>query len=149
MLTDFHGRANQSFVLWEQSISLKAWTLSVVPYFSLSPRRVALSCVGWFSQVLAFRSLYYPWGKMGDYSWSILFSTCTISLSSLARCVRLLKLQIATFKRVKWSWNTVYSFNFWRSLVNREVSLIIPSVIQCGHGIIAFMVISLNFHEFI
>ena len=30
--------------------------------------RVAFSRVGWFSQALAFRSLYYPWGKMGDYS---------------------------------------------------------------------------------
>ena len=24
-----------------------------------------LSCVGWFSRALAFRSLYYPWAKMG------------------------------------------------------------------------------------
>ena len=70
MLTDFHGRANHSFALWEQRISSKAWALSVVPHFSLSPPRVAFSCVGWFSQALAFPSLYYPWGKMGDYSWS-------------------------------------------------------------------------------
>ena len=65
-LTDvdnFHGRANQSFVLWEQCISSKAWALSVVPHFSLSPPRVAFSCMGWFSH-----SLYYPWGKMGDHS---------------------------------------------------------------------------------
>ena len=34
----------------------KAWALSVVPHFSLSPPRVA------------FRSLFYPWGKIGDYS---------------------------------------------------------------------------------
>ena len=46
----------------------KAWALSVVPHFSLSPPRVALSRVGWFSRALAIRSLYYPWGKMGDYS---------------------------------------------------------------------------------
>ena len=26
------------------------------------------SLFGWFSRALAFRSLYYPWGKMGDYS---------------------------------------------------------------------------------
>ena len=26
------------------------------------------SRVGWFSRALVFRSLYYPWGKMGDYS---------------------------------------------------------------------------------
>ena len=58
--------------------------LRVVPYFSSrivegakrerawkSPhsrkarRVVASSRVGWFSRVLAFRSLYYPWGKMG------------------------------------------------------------------------------------
>ena len=68
MLTDFHGRANQSFALWEQRISSKAWALSVVPHFSLSPPRVAFSRVGWFSRALAFRSLYYPWWKMGDYS---------------------------------------------------------------------------------
>ena len=30
--------------------------------------RVAYSRVGWFSRALAFHSLYYPWGKMGDYS---------------------------------------------------------------------------------
>ena len=36
--------------------------------FFLSPPRVAFSRVGWFSRSLAFRSLYYPWGKMGDYS---------------------------------------------------------------------------------
>ena len=29
---------------------------------------VAFSCVGWFSRSFAFRLLYYPWGKMGDYS---------------------------------------------------------------------------------
>ena len=38
------------------------------PHFSLSPPRVAFSRVGWFSRALAFCSLYYPWGKMGDYS---------------------------------------------------------------------------------
>ena len=27
-----------------------------------------LSRVSWFSRALAFRSFYYPWGKMGDYS---------------------------------------------------------------------------------
>ena len=44
----------------------KAWTLSVVPHFSLSLSAVSrLSRVGWFSPALAFRSLYYPWGKMG------------------------------------------------------------------------------------
>ena len=55
--------------------------LRVVPHFSsgilertklervsLSPPRVAFSRVGWFSRPLAFRSLYYPWGEMGDYS---------------------------------------------------------------------------------
>ena len=46
----------------------KAWALSVVPHFSLSPPRVAFSRVGWFSRALAFRSLYYLWGKMRNYS---------------------------------------------------------------------------------
>ena len=45
----------------------KAWTLSAVPHFSLSPPRVAFSRVEWFSRALEFRSLYYPWGKMGDF----------------------------------------------------------------------------------
>ena len=39
-----------------------------LPHFSLSPPRVAFSRVGWFSRALEFRSLYYPWGKMGDCS---------------------------------------------------------------------------------
>ena len=66
MLTDCHGRANQSYALWEQRISSKAWALSVlvVPHFFLSPRAASrLSSVGWFSRTLALRSLYYPWGK--------------------------------------------------------------------------------------
>ena len=33
-------------------------------HFSLSPPRVAFSRVGWFSRALAFRSPYYPWGKL-------------------------------------------------------------------------------------
>ena len=40
------------------------------PHSSLSPPHVAFSLVGWFSRMLAFRLLYYPWGKMGDYSLS-------------------------------------------------------------------------------
>ena len=31
--------------------------------------RVAFPRVGWFPRALAFRSLYYPWGKMGDYNY--------------------------------------------------------------------------------
>ena len=37
----------------------------------LSLPRVAFSRVGWFSRALAFSTLYYLWGKMGDYSQSI------------------------------------------------------------------------------
>ena len=43
MLTDSHGRANQSYALWEQRISSKAWAFSVLvvpPFFSLSSHRV-------------------------------------------------------------------------------------------------------------
>ena len=43
----------------------KAWALSVVSYFSLSPEHLALSHLGWFSHVLTFCSLFYPWEKMG------------------------------------------------------------------------------------
>ena len=55
--------------------------LRVVPYFFSgiikqakrerawkSPHARKATRVGWFSRALAFRSLYYPWGKMGDYS---------------------------------------------------------------------------------
>ena len=42
--------------------------LSIFVFLSLSPPRVACSRVGWFSRALVFRLLYYPWGKMGDYS---------------------------------------------------------------------------------
>ena len=31
-------------------------------------RAKRLSCVVWFARALAFLSLYYPWGQMGDYS---------------------------------------------------------------------------------
>ena len=36
-----------------------------LPHFSLSPLRLAFLAWRWFSRALAFRSLYYPWGKMG------------------------------------------------------------------------------------
>ena len=32
----------------------------------------AFSRVGWFSRALGFRSLYYPWGKMGTSTRSVL-----------------------------------------------------------------------------
>ena len=32
--------------------------------------KARLSRMGWFSCALAFRSIYYPWGKMRDYSQS-------------------------------------------------------------------------------
>ena len=48
MLTDFHGRANQNFALWEQRINSKAWALSVVPHFPLSPPRLAFLAWGDF-----------------------------------------------------------------------------------------------------
>ena len=71
MLTDFHGRANHSFALWEQCISSKAWALSVVPHFSLSPPRVAFSRVGWFTHprvLLALLSLRKHGGLLVVYS---------------------------------------------------------------------------------
>ena len=41
------------------------------PFSVLAASR--LSRVGWFSPALALRSLYYPWGKMRDYSQSTIF----------------------------------------------------------------------------
>ena len=41
------------------------------PLYYFSPQRSCLSCVGWFLRAFAcFCSLYYPWGKMRDYSYS-------------------------------------------------------------------------------
>ena len=65
----------------------KAWALSVVPHFSLSPPRVTFSCVGWFSRALAFRLLYYPWGKMGDYSQSTCFP---LNILSYTFCINVI-----------------------------------------------------------
>ena len=65
----------------------KAWALSVVPHFSLSPPHVAFSRVGWFSRALTFRSLYYPWGKMGDYSYSRYKSTALNGRLFYSPCV--------------------------------------------------------------
>ena len=48
----------------KRDLSQSTWAFSVVPHFSLSPPRFSFSRVGWFSRALAFRSLYYPWGKM-------------------------------------------------------------------------------------
>ena len=83
----FVPRGEKCFCSW--SPSRPPWRhvytrLRVVPHFSSgivgrakperawtsphAPPRVAFSRVGWFSRALAFRSPYYPWGKMGDYS---------------------------------------------------------------------------------
>ena len=74
MLTDFHGRANQSFALWEQRISSKAWALSVVPHFSLSPPRVAFSRVGWFHARSRFARSTIPEEKWGTARSLVLHS---------------------------------------------------------------------------
>ena len=49
----------------------KAWALSVVSYFSLSPAHLALSHLGWFSHVLTFCSSTIheeKWGLLVVYS---------------------------------------------------------------------------------
>ena len=78
----FRRHRRRSKVSWSNNQQTR---LQVVPHFSseiverakrersweslsLSPPRVAFSRVGCFSCALAFRSLYYPWGQMGDYS---------------------------------------------------------------------------------
>ena len=43
----------------------KAWALSVVPHFSLSPPRATFSRVGWFSRALAFARSTIPEEKWG------------------------------------------------------------------------------------
>ena len=68
-----HFKNDKNFILQNQSVSCeesKAWALSVVPHFSLSPAVSCLSPVGWynvFSHAFAFCSLYYPWGNLRDY----------------------------------------------------------------------------------
>ena len=53
---------------WKSPHARKGDTRRGERKFSLFPPLVAFSRVGWFSRALAFRSLDYPWGKMGDYS---------------------------------------------------------------------------------
>ena len=48
------------------------------PNPSVAPSR--FSRVGWFSRALAFRSLYYPWGKMGtNSSLDSIISRCSVT----------------------------------------------------------------------
>ena len=68
-LIDLEGDRN--FTLQNQSaVKGQKLGLCLQSLIFLSPRmqRVAFSRVGWFSLAHAFRSLYYPWGKMGHYS---------------------------------------------------------------------------------
>ena len=68
MLTDFHGRANQSSALLEQRISSKAWAFSVVPHFSLSLRRVpAFLAWGDFHARSRFARSTIPEGKWAQF----------------------------------------------------------------------------------
>ena len=93
MLTDFRGRANQGFgnfharlrfarstipegkwgllvvyALFSQRISSKAWALSVVPHFSLSPPRIAFLASGDFHARLLFTRSTIPEENGGLYS---------------------------------------------------------------------------------
>ena len=45
----------------------RAWKSPHARKAILPAAHVVFSHVGWFSRALAFHSLYYPWGKMGDY----------------------------------------------------------------------------------
>ena len=68
MLTDFHGRAKQSFALWEQRRSSKAWALSVVPHFFSLPAACRLFSRGViFTRALL--SLRKNGGLLVVYSW--------------------------------------------------------------------------------
>ena len=60
-----HGRANQSYALWEQCIKSKAWALSVVPHFSLSPSHVAFLTWDDFYTCSYFARSTIPEGKWG------------------------------------------------------------------------------------
>ena len=61
----------------------RAWSLVVrLLQGTLRPHRVAFSRVGWFSRALAFRSHYYPWGKMRD-SRSLAPSTPTRRIKNM------------------------------------------------------------------
>ena len=47
---------------------------------------IAFSRVGWFSHALTFSSLYYPWGKIRDYTCSLYFACVQTSpISFVAR----------------------------------------------------------------
>ena len=79
--------------------------LGLLTFFSLSLPRVAFSRVEWFSRALAFRLLYYPWGKMGDYfvvhnrKWGLLtffslIKTIYLRLPTNLLPIKLIKLPI-------------------------------------------------------
>ena len=57
--------ANQSFALWEQRISSKAWALSVVTHFSLSPPRLDFLAWGDFHARSRFARSAIPEEKWG------------------------------------------------------------------------------------
>ena len=68
MLTDFHGRANQSFALWEQRISSKAWALSVILLFQFQMN----TCKKEWVLICKFKMNFKK-----SFCWCLNLSTCT------------------------------------------------------------------------
>ena len=73
MLTDFYGRANQNFALWERRISSKAWALSVVPHFPPSPPRLAFLAWGDFHARSLFAVEGSRSGLLKKSEWADIF----------------------------------------------------------------------------
>ena len=67
--SSFCDRRRLNFQLHDAAFRWRPGTrlfrLRVVPHFSSGIVERAFSRVWWFSRALVFRSLYYPWGKMG------------------------------------------------------------------------------------
>ena len=73
MVTDFHGRANQNFALWERRISSKAWALSVVPHFPPSPPGLAFLAWGDFHARSLFAVEGSRSGLLKKSEWADIF----------------------------------------------------------------------------
>ena len=68
----------------------------------------------WFSRTLAFRSLYYPWEKMGDYSWSSLLIVASGNLATTTVTAELEPLPRTAKKKNK-QYTGLFSFSLFQA----------------------------------
>ena len=99
--------------------------LFVVPHFSLSLPRVAFSHMGWFSRLLAFHSLYYPWRKMGT---SVLYSKPGPAIFFFIFWFEYLILGLKSYR------------DFWETVLRMERQNFLPIKISLGLCMKKFLV---------